>query len=130
MVDAFTGAGVPCSSICTVDGSHAVIGHHPGPEGSPTVLLYAHHDVQPADDADWVTPPFSLTERDGRWYGRGAADCKGNVIAHLTALRALHDDDTAGFGVGIRVVIEGSEEAGGEGLDHLAREQPELFAPT
>lgn len=128
VVDAFTEAGVPCSSICTVDGSHAVIGHHPGPEGSPTVLLYAHHDVQPADDADWASPPFTLTERDGRWYGRGAADCKGNVVAHLTALRALRDDDTAGFPVGIRVVVEGSEEAGGEGLDHLARDQPDLFA--
>ncbi|MGZ8178413.1 M20/M25/M40 family metallo-hydrolase [Williamsia sp. SKLECPSW1] len=127
VVDAFTEAGVPCSTLCTVDGSHAVIGHHPGPDGSPTVLLYAHHDVQPVDEADWSSPPFTLTDRDGRWYGRGAADCKGNVIAHLTALRALGAVGDSGLPVGVRVIVEGSEEAGGEGLDRLARDQPDLF---
>ncbi|MBJ7289295.1 dipeptidase [Williamsia sp.] len=124
VADAFAEVGVPCESITTSDGSTAVVGHRPGPDGSPTVLLYSHHDVQPAGDtALWHSPAFTLTERDGRWYGRGTADCKGNVIAHLTALRAVGDD----LACGIRVVIEGSEEAGGEGLDHLARERPELF---
>ncbi|WP_253660319.1 dipeptidase [Williamsia maris] len=124
VADAFAEVGVPCESITTSDGSIAVVGHRPGPAGSPTVLLYSHHDVQPAGDtALWHSDAFTLTERDGRWYGRGTADCKGNVIAHLTALRAIGDD----LACGIRVVIEGSEEAGGEGLDHLARERPELF---
>ncbi|GGF09628.1 dipeptidase [Williamsia phyllosphaerae] len=124
VADAFAEVGVPCESIPTSDGSIAVVGHRPGPDGSPTVLLYSHHDVQPAGDtALWHSDAFALTERDGRWYGRGTADCKGNVIAHLTALRAVGDD----LACGIRVVIEGSEEAGGEGLDHLARERPELF---
>ncbi|WP_045821679.1 dipeptidase [Williamsia herbipolensis] len=126
----FAEVGVACESIVTSDGSSAVIGHRPGPDGSPTVLLYSHHDVQPAgDEGLWNSPPFTLTDRDGRWFGRGAADCKGNVVAHLTALRALaaHPGLDA-LGCGIRVVIEGSEEAGGEGLDHLARERPELFA--
>ncbi|MFE7561095.1 dipeptidase [Kitasatospora sp. NPDC057500] len=98
----------------TPDGSHAVIGHRPPPPGAPTVLLYAHYDVQPPlDDAAWTSPPFTLTERDGRWYGRGAADCKGNIVMHLTALRALGDD----LPVGLKLVVEGSEEQGTGGLE-------------
>lgn len=74
----------------TPDGTQSVYGFLPGPEGAPTVLLYAHYDVQPPlDDAAWISPAFELTERDGRWYGRGAADCKGGFIMHLLALRAL-----------------------------------------
>ncbi|MFH8380974.1 dipeptidase [Kitasatospora sp. NPDC018058] len=98
----------------TPDGSHAVIGHRPPPPGAPTVLLYCHYDVQPPlDDAAWTSPPFELTERDGRWYGRGAADCKGNIVMHLTALRALGDD----VPVGLKLVVEGSEEQGTGGLE-------------
>src|SRR5512132_211743 len=69
------------------DGSKAVHGYAPGPAGSPTVLLYSHYDVQPplGEDA-WTVPIWELTERDGRWYGRGSADCKGNIVMHLTAL--------------------------------------------
>ncbi|MEV6978682.1 dipeptidase [Kitasatospora sp. NPDC093806] len=98
----------------TPDGSHAVVGHRPPPPGAPTVLLYAHYDVQPPlDDAAWASPPFELTERDGRWYGRGTADCKGNIVMHLTALRALGDD----LPVGLKLVVEGSEEQGTGGLE-------------
>ncbi|MGW2543553.1 M20/M25/M40 family metallo-hydrolase [Kitasatospora sp. NPDC001574] len=98
----------------TPDGSHAVVGHRPPPPGAPTVLLYSHYDVQPPlDDAAWTSPPFELTEREGRWYGRGTADCKGNIVMHLTALRALGDD----LPVGIKLVVEGSEEQGTGGLE-------------
>lgn len=122
---AFAELGFSAEVIVTSDGSPAVVGHRPGPEGSPTVALYSHHDVQPAgDDALWSSPPFELTERDGRWYGRGSADCKGNVVAHLTALRAAGDD----LACNVRIIIEGSEEAGGEGLDDLVKTRPELFA--
>ncbi|QKT12311.1 dipeptidase [Rhodococcus sp. W8901] len=129
VADAFRAAGIGhVELIGTSDGSRAVVGHQPGPEGAPTVLLYSHYDVQPAgDEALWATPPFELTEREGRWYGRGAADCKGNVVMHLLALRAL-----AGAGeplpVGIRIVSEGSEEMGGGGLEDLVEQRPELFA--
>lgn len=137
--------------IETSDGSQAVFAHRPAAPGRPTVLLYSHYDVQPSGDpAQWTASPWELTEREGRWYGRGAADCKGNLVVHLTALRALAalggggvgDDDAAApgpaapgqsgadplNGLGIRLVVEGSEETGGGGLDDLVAERPELVA--
>ena len=111
----------------TPDGTQSVYGYLPGPEGAKTVLLYAHYDVQPPlDEAGWVTPPFELTERDGRWYGRGAADCKGGVIMHLLALRALKAN--GGVPVHVKVIAEGSEEQGTGGLERYAEAHPELLA--
>jgi acetylornithine deacetylase/succinyl-diaminopimelate desuccinylase-like protein len=93
------------------DGSQAVLGTRPCPDpNAATVLLYAHYDVQPPlNDADWRTPPFEMTEVNGRWYGRGTADCKGNIVTHLTALRALGDN----VPVNLKLVVEGSEETTG-----------------
>ncbi|MEV8123504.1 dipeptidase [Streptomyces sp. NPDC085944] len=111
----------------TPDGTQSVYGHLPGPEGAKTVLLYAHYDVQPPlDEAGWVTPPFELTERDGRWYGRGTADCKGGVLMHLLALRALKAN--GGVPVHVKVIAEGSEEQGTGGLERYAEAHPELLA--
>ncbi|MFJ5119821.1 dipeptidase [Kitasatospora sp. NPDC088548] len=124
---AFTEAGLRDVHLEeTPDGSHAVIGHRPPPPGAPTVLLYCHYDVQPSlDAAAWTSPPFELTERDGRWYGRGSADCKGNIVMHLTALRALGDD----LPVGVKLVAEGSEEQGTGGLEaYLPPHAGELHA--
>ncbi|MFJ2199910.1 dipeptidase [Streptomyces violaceusniger] len=110
----------------TPDGTQSVYGFLPGPAGAPTVLLYAHYDVQPPlDEAAWHTPPFELTERDGRWYGRGAADCKGGVIMHLTALRALKEQ--GGVPVNVKMIVEGSEEQGTGGLERYAEAHPELL---
>ncbi|MET9666372.1 dipeptidase [Streptomyces sp. NPDC006475] len=111
----------------TPDGTQSVYGYLPGPAGAPTVLLYAHYDVQPPLDLDaWVTPPFELTERDGRWFGRGAADCKGGFIMHLLALRALKAN--GGVPVNIKVIVEGSEEQGTGGLEQYAEAHPELLS--
>ncbi|EHN74396.1 M20/M25/M40 family metallo-hydrolase [Streptomyces coelicoflavus] len=111
----------------TPDGTQSVYGYLPGPEGAKTVLLYAHYDVQPPlDEAGWLTPPFELTERDGRWYGRGAADCKGGVLMHLLALRALKAN--GGVPVHVKVIAEGSEEQGTGGLERYAEAHPDLLA--
>ncbi|NKX88977.1 dipeptidase [Nocardia coubleae] len=124
VADAFTELGLTVGLHETPDGSQAVIGHRPGPPGSPTVLLYCHYDVQPPlDDQAWETPVWTLTEKDGRWYGRGAADCKGNIVTHLTALRAIGPD----FPVGIKLVSEGSEEQGTGGLEKFVVANPELL---
>ncbi|MGW6567745.1 M20/M25/M40 family metallo-hydrolase [Streptomyces sp. NPDC054975] len=110
----------------TPDGSQSVYGVLPGPAGAPTVLLYAHYDVQPKlDELAWITPPFELTERDGRWYGRGAADCKGGFIMHLLALRALKAN--GGVPVTVKMIVEGSEEQGTGGLERYAEAHPELL---
>ncbi|MEU8574565.1 dipeptidase [Streptomyces asoensis] len=110
----------------TPDGTQSVYGYLPGPDGARTVLLYAHYDVQPPlDEAAWTTPPFELTERDGRWYGRGSADCKGAVVMHLLALRALKAN--GGVPVHVKVIVEGSEEQGTGGLERYAEQHPELL---
>lgn len=107
------GAGMAEVSIESVEGgSPAVIGRTPAAEGRPTVLLYAHHDVQPTGAVeDWSSDPFDPVERDGRLYGRGAADDKAGVMAHVTALR-LVGEELAADGIGVTVFVEGEEEAG------------------
>jgi cysteinylglycine-S-conjugate dipeptidase len=103
-------AGLPQVEILAVEGGQpAVLGHRPGPPGAPTVLLYAHHDVQPPGArADWDSDPFDPAERAGRLYGRGAAHDKAGIAVHLAALRA-HGDQLP---VGVTVLIEGEEESG------------------
>lgn len=119
-------------TVATSDGSTTVLGRRPAEGNQPTVLLYCHYDVVPAGPREaWESDPFTLTERDGRWYGRGAADCKGNVVMHFAALRELAEYEAAhpeADKLGLLFVSEGSEEMGGEGLDTLIEKSPELFA--
>lgn len=112
------GVGIDDVRILRVDndgspGGPAVVARRAAAEGRPTVLLYAHHDVQPpGDPALWETEPFVATERDGRLYGRGAADDKAGIMAHVGAFGALMEVLGDSFGVGVTLFIEGEEEAG------------------
>ena len=111
-------AGIDDVQILRVDnngtpGGPAVVARRPARPGCPTVLLYAHHDVQPPGERDlWESDPFLAEERNGRLYGRGAADDKAGIMAHIGALRALQDVLGEESGVGVTLFIEGEEEAG------------------
>ncbi len=124
-VDLLRRYGFDNARLLEVPGGYpAVWADVPAPEGAPTVLLYAHYDVQPApDDQGWESDPWTLTERDGRLYGRGAADDKSGIIIHAAAMKALGGDP----GVGIKLCIEGEEEALSH-LEEFVEDNPELFA--
>lgn len=125
------GAGMPDVRVLRVTGSDgragapAVVARRPAPAGAPTVLLYAHHDVQPPGDAAaWSSAPFEPTARGERLFGRGAADDKAGVVAHLGALRALGDE----LGVGVTVFVEGEEEIGSPTFVDFLRTHRDLLA--
>ncbi|WP_433381284.1 dipeptidase [Actinoplanes sp. CA-142083] len=106
-------------AIVSAGGRPAVIAHRPAPPGAPTVMLYAHHDVQPAvDRRGWTSDPFEAVERDGRLYGRGTADDRSGIMAHVAALRAFGED----LPVGVVVFVEGEEEYGSRTLPAILRE--------
>ena len=125
VADLLRGAGMEDVQILTAgDSRPAVVARRAAPAGAPTVLLYAHHDVQPpGSDADWQTSPFEPVERDGRLYGRGAADDKAGIVAHLGALRALGDD----LAVGVTVFVEGEEEIGSPTFGAFLAEYEDLL---
>ena len=106
-------------------GQPAVIARFPGPEGSPTVCLYAHHDVQPTGDlALWTSEPFRVREAGGRLFGRGVADDKAGVLVHLAALRAFGGRPP----VGVILFVEGEEEVGSPSLATIMERHRELLA--
>jgi acetylornithine deacetylase/succinyl-diaminopimelate desuccinylase-like protein len=108
------------------DADHpAVFGEVAGPEGSPTVLLYAHHDVQPEGPLEeWSSPPFEPVVRDGRLYGRGSSDDKCGIVAHAAAMSAFGGSPP----VGVKVIVEGEEEASTAHLPFLIEGHQDLLA--
>ncbi|MEA3550742.1 dipeptidase [Pseudarthrobacter sp. C1] len=102
-----------CNKPDGTPGGPAVVAQRPAADGKPTILLYAHHDVQPAGDQSlWETEPFTAVEKDGRLYGRGAADDKAGIMAHLAAYAAVTEVLGNSLGLGVTFFFEGEEEAG------------------
>ena len=94
--------------------------------GKPTVLCYGHYDVQPPDPLDeWISPPFEPAKRDGNLYARGAVDDKGQMWMHMKALESLLAAGGGKLPINVRVILEGEEEVGGEGIAAFVREHPE-----
>jgi acetylornithine deacetylase/succinyl-diaminopimelate desuccinylase-like protein len=125
--DAMETAGIG-TRLLSRQGQPAIYGEIEGPPGGPTVLFYGHYDVQPPEPMElWHTPPFKPTVRNGRIYGRGVADNKGQHLCHVLAVRAWCE--AAGeLPVTVKFLIEGEEETGSPHLAELVREQRHLLA--
>lgn len=109
-------------------GQPAVLATRAARNGRPTILLYAHHDVQPpGDDALWETPPFEPTVRDGRLYGRGAADDKAGIMAHIASIRAVSEVIGDDLDLGIAMFIEGEEEYGSRSFAQFLSDNKEAL---
>lgn len=119
-------AGLSEVRLLEIEGAHpAVLGERRGGADRPTVLLYAHHDVQPpGDPALWTLDPFQPQERAGRLYGRGASDDKAGVAVHLAALRAVGET----LSVNVKLFVEGEEEIGSLHLSDFLRTYAEDLA--
>ncbi len=127
IIEVIEESGFKNSQLLEVDGGNpAVFGELPGPDGAPTVLLYAHYDVQPTGPVDdWDTKPFEPVERDGRLFGRGSADDKSGIVLHLGSVSAHRGQ----LPVGVQLFFEGEEEAGSESLVGILEKYSDLLKP-
>jgi len=116
-IDLLLESGFSNVRLLEIDGSHpAVFGEIAGPTGAPTVLLYAHHDVQPVGEG-WTTEAFEPVDRGGRLFGRGTSDDKCGIVMHVAAIEAHQGQPP----VGVKIFVEGEEEIGSLHLaDYLA----------
>lgn len=126
VAELFRSSGIQDARLLELDGAPpAVFGEIEGPPGTPTVLLYAHHDVQPpGPDDQWNHPPFEPREIDGRLHGRGTSDDKCGIVLHAAAIRAFEGKPP----VGIKVFVEGEEEVGSPHLHGFLEQYADLLA--
>jgi acetylornithine deacetylase/succinyl-diaminopimelate desuccinylase-like protein len=121
-------AGLTQAEVLETDGLPVAYGSWLHAPGAPTILIYGHHDVQPADPFElWTSPPFEGTVRDGNIFGRGAVDDKGQVLMHLAAIEA-HLRINGTLPLNIKVVIEGEEEIGSPSFEAFLARHRELLA--
>ncbi len=124
--DHLAGLGCPVTTLIEGDGQPLVWGESPRVEGKPTLLIYGHYDVQPAEPLEeWDSPPFEATVREGKLFARGTADDKGQVYCLLKAYEAARDAD-GNPPININFIFEGEEESGGHVIHDVLRDRPEL----
>jgi len=128
LVERMRGIGLDAAALET-DGNPLAYGEWLNAPGKPTVIIYGHYDVQPVDPLDlWESPPFEAQVRDGKIFGRGAVDDKGQVLMHLAAIEA-HLRTRGSLPINIKVVVEGEEEIGSPNFEAaLARYESKLHA--
>jgi acetylornithine deacetylase/succinyl-diaminopimelate desuccinylase-like protein len=126
-VERMRAAGLTEADVLETNGLPVAYGSWLHAPGAPTVLIYGHHDVQPEDPLDlWESPPFTGTVRDGKIFGRGSVDDKGQVLMHLAAIEA-HLRVRGSLPLNVKVVVEGEEEVGSPSFEaFLAREKDRL----
>jgi acetylornithine deacetylase/succinyl-diaminopimelate desuccinylase-like protein len=113
--------------VLETGGNPLAYGSWLGAHGKPTILIYGHYDVQPVDPIElWESPPFEGTVRDGKIFGRGAVDDKGQVLMHLAAIEA-HIKTHGALPVNVKIVVEGEEEIGSPHFDSALAAHPEFF---
>jgi len=128
LVDHLKAIGVAEAEVCPTAGHPVVFAQHPGPAGAPTVLIYGHYDVQPVDPLDlWTTPPFEPEIRDGKIWGRGTTDDKGQLFCHLKALETILRDKGE-LPVTVKMIFEGEEEIGSPSLAEFIAANRERLA--
>ncbi|MBV8116398.1 MAG: M20/M25/M40 family metallo-hydrolase, partial [Candidatus Eremiobacteraeota bacterium] len=115
------------SRVLETGGNPIAYGEWLAAPGMPTILIYGHYDVQPADPLElWTTPPFEGTVRDGKIFGRGAVDDKGQVLMHLAAIEA-HMRVRGRLPINVKVVVEGEEEIGSPNFDDAVATYADKF---
>ncbi|MDQ6826268.1 MAG: M20/M25/M40 family metallo-hydrolase, partial [Candidatus Eremiobacteraeota bacterium] len=111
------------ATVLETSGNPVAYGEWLGAAGQPTIIIYGHYDVQPADPHDlWLTPPFEAQVRDGKIYGRGVVDDKGQVLMHLAAIEA-HMKTRGGLPLNVKLVVEGEEEIGSPNFDEFLEKE-------